>query len=212
LLKGGTVPANRSLHIQILKVLRDDSLELRKLTGLVKQDTSLTYRLLRLVNSPMCAVRQEVRSIRSALLAVGEDTFRKLATVAITSELSQGQPEELLRLAFVRGRFCELTAKLGGRDSTEQYLLGMLSLLDAMLRTAMIDLIPHLPLRTEIQDALLHKTNGESCSLEWLESYEQGDWAECDRKAQEIGVDGAILAECHAEAIVWAEGALSSTL
>lgn len=110
LLKSGKVPANQSLHIQILKLLRDDSLELRQLTSLVKQDTSLTYRLLRLVNSPMCAVRQEVRSIRSALLAVGEDTFRKLATLAITSELSQGQPEELLRLAFVRGRFCELTA------------------------------------------------------------------------------------------------------
>ncbi len=81
LLKTGKVPANRSLHIEILKLLRDDSLELRKLTSLVKQDTSLTYRLLRLVYSPMCAVRQEVRSIRSALLAVGEDTFRKLATL-----------------------------------------------------------------------------------------------------------------------------------
>jgi EAL and modified HD-GYP domain-containing signal transduction protein len=109
-------------------MLRDDSLELRKLTSLVKQDASLTYRLLRLVNSPMCAVRQEVRSIRSALLAVGEDTFRKLATLAITSELSQGQPEELLRVAFVRGRFCELVAELCGRDSTEQYLLGISSM------------------------------------------------------------------------------------
>jgi len=162
LLKSGKVPANQSLHIQILKMLRDDSLELRKLTSLVKQDTSLTYRLLRLVNSPMCAVRQEVRSIRSALLAVGEDTFRKLATLAITSELSQGQPEELLRLAFVRGRFCELTAELCGRDSTEQYLLGMLSLLEAMLRTPMVELIPQLPLRAEIHDALLRKTNDES--------------------------------------------------
>lgn len=212
LLKSGKVPANQFLHIQILQMLRDDSLELRKLTSLVKQDASLTYRLLRLVNSPMCAVRQEVRSIRSALLAVGEDTFRKLATLAITSELSQGQPEELLRLAFVRGRFCELTAELCGLDSTEQYLLGMLSLLEAMLRTPMIELVPHLPLRAEIHDALLHKTNDESALLEWLEVHEQGNWAGCDRMARNLGLSEEILVECFADAVVWAEQALRASL
>ena len=212
LLKNGKVPANRSLHLQILTMLRDDSLELRKLTNLVKQDASLTYRLLRLVNSPMCAVRQEIRSILAALLAVGEDTFRKLATLAITSELSHGQPEELLRLAFVRGRFCELIAELCGRDSTEQFLLGMLSLLEAMLRTPMTELIPHLPLRAEIHDALLRKTNHESELLEWLEFHEHGDWAGCDRMAQKIGLEEAILVEGYADAIVWAEDALRATL
>jgi EAL and modified HD-GYP domain-containing signal transduction protein len=212
LLKNGKVPANRSLHLQILTMLRDDSLELHKLTSLVKQDTSLTYRLLRLVNSPMCAIRQEVRSIRAALLAVGEDTFRKLATLAITSEISQGQPEELLRLAFVRGRFCELTAALCGRDSTEQYLLGMLSLLEAMLRTPMIELIQQLPLRSEIHDALLQKSNNESAILEWLEFHEQGNWAGCDRMAQKLGLDEEILVEGYADAVIWAEDALRMAL
>jgi EAL and modified HD-GYP domain-containing signal transduction protein len=212
LLKSGKVPANHSLHIRILTMLRDDSLELRNLTSLVKQDASLTYRLLRLVNSPMCAVRQEIRSILAALLAVGEDTFRKLATLAITSELNHGQPEELLRLAFVRSRFCELIAELCGRDSTEQFLLGMLSLLEAMLRTPMAELIPHLPLRAEIHDALLRKTNDDSALLEWLEFHEQGDWAGCDRMAQKIGLEEAILVEGYADAIVWAEDALRATL
>jgi EAL and modified HD-GYP domain-containing signal transduction protein len=160
----------------------------------------------------MCAVRQEVRSIRSALLAVGEDTFRKLATLAITSELSHGQSEELLRLAFVRGRFCELASALRGRDTTEQYLLGMLSLLDAMLRTPMAELIPHLPLRAEIHDALLGKSNDESPSLEWLRFYEQGDWDGCDRMARMLGLDEEILVEGYADAVVWAEGALSAAL
>ena len=212
LLKSGKVPANRTLHLQILTMLRDDSLELRKLTSLVKQDTALTYRLLRLVNSPMCAIRKEVRSIRAALLAVGEDTFRKLATLAITSEISQGHPDELLRLAFVRGRFCELTAELCGRDSTEQYLLGMLSLIEAMLRTPMVELIPQLPLRSEIHDALLHKSNDESTLIEWLEFHEQGNWAGCDRMAHKLGLDEQILVEGYADAVVWAEDALRSTL
>jgi EAL and modified HD-GYP domain-containing signal transduction protein len=206
------VPANHSLHIRILKLLRDDSLELRKLASLVKQDPSLTYRLLRLVNSPMCAVRQEVRSIRSALLAVGEDAFRKLAMLAITSEMCQGQPKELLRLAFVRGRFCEIIAESCGRDSTEQYLLGMLSLLDAMMRTPMAELAPHLPLRPQIRDALLHKSNDESEALQWLEFYERGNWAECDRMVRKLALDDDVLVKCYGDAVVWAEQALRSTV
>ena len=74
----------------------------------MKRDTSLTYRLLRLINSPACAMQQEVRSVEAALIAVGEETFRRMATLAIASELNSGQPMELLRMAFVRGRFCEL--------------------------------------------------------------------------------------------------------
>ena len=88
--------------------MQGDSIDLRKLTRLVKRDASLTYRLLRLVNSPICAMRQEVRSIESALLVVGEQTFRRIATLAITSELGADQPAEILRMAFLRGRFCEL--------------------------------------------------------------------------------------------------------
>ncbi len=122
LMENRKVPANRLSQIEILQMLRDESINIRKLTRLVKRDASLTYRLLRLVNSPMCALRQEVNSIQTALLAVGEETFRRIATLAITSEMNSGQPAEILRMAFVRGRFCELAAVLCGMDSAEQYL------------------------------------------------------------------------------------------
>jgi EAL and modified HD-GYP domain-containing signal transduction protein len=121
------IPANRLSQLEILRLLKDESLNLHKLTQLVKRDASLTYRLLRLINSPVCAMPQEVHSVQAALLAVGEETFRRMATVAITSEMNLGQPLELLRMAFVRGRFCELAARASGLDGTEQYLLGLMS-------------------------------------------------------------------------------------
>jgi EAL and modified HD-GYP domain-containing signal transduction protein len=104
LIENRKIPANRISHIEILQHLRGDVIDLHKLTMLLKRDASLTYRLLRLVNSPMCAMRQEVRSIQAALLAVGEDAFRRIATLAIASELNSGQPAEILRMAFMRGR------------------------------------------------------------------------------------------------------------
>jgi EAL and modified HD-GYP domain-containing signal transduction protein len=108
LIEGRKIPANRIAQVEILRALEDESLNLHKLTQLVKRDASLTYRILRLINSPVCAMPQEVHSVQAALLAVGEETFRRMATVAITSEMNSGQTSELLRMAFVRGRFCEL--------------------------------------------------------------------------------------------------------
>ena len=208
LMRNSKVPANRLSHIEILQLLRCDSIDLRKLTRLVKRDASLTYRLLRLVNSPMCAVRQEVRSIQSALLAVGEDSFRRIATLAITSELGANQPAEVLRMAFMRGRFCELAAQECELDPTEQYLLGMLSLLAAMLQRPMDELAPALPLREEIRSALSGEPNRERSLLAWLENHEHGDWAECDMLAEVHGLNQEDLVERYAEAVVWAEAAL----
>jgi EAL and modified HD-GYP domain-containing signal transduction protein len=205
LLTNRKVPANRLFHIEMLRVLGETPLDLLKLTDLVKCDPSLTYRLLRLVNSPACAVRQEVRSIQTALIAVGDDVFRRIATLAIASELNAGQPAEILRMALVRARFCELASRLCALDSTEQYLLGMFSMLPAMLRTSMEEVLSSLPLRGEIRKALLGEQTSERCLLQWLESNENGDWLRCDGIALSCDLNPDCLQECLTEAIVWTE-------
>jgi EAL and modified HD-GYP domain-containing signal transduction protein len=208
LLEGRRVPANRLFHIQILALLQHDPVDMHKLGNLVKRDASLAYRLLRLVNSPVCALRQEVRSIEAALVMVGEDMFRRIATLAIASEFNANQPPEILRMAFVRGRFCELAAKLCALDPTEQYLLGMFSLLPAMLRVGMSDLAPALPLREKIREALLGAASSERSVLHWVESYERGDWVSCDAIAHSHGLNQDKLMRCFEEAVVWAEAVL----
>jgi c-di-GMP-related signal transduction protein len=209
LLENYKVPANRMSQIEILKMLQDDSIDMQKLASLVRRDASLTYRLLRLINSPVCAMRQEVRSVKAALLAVGEETFRRLATLAIASALNSGQPHEILRTAFVRARFCELAAGICELDRTEQYLLGMLSLLPAMLRIPMKDLAPSLPLREVIRQALLGKKVPERALLCWLEGHERGNWSACDLVESRRVLKPGDLQTCYDAAVVWAEAALS---
>jgi EAL and modified HD-GYP domain-containing signal transduction protein len=212
LIESHKIPENSLSHIEIMQHLRSKVIDVRKLTTLLKRDPSLTYRLLRLVNSPMCAMRQEVRSIQAALLAVGEDSFRRIAMLAIASELNGGQPAEILRMAFVRGRFCELAAGLCTLDPTEQYLLGLLSLLPAMLRLPMTQLVPALPLREEIRKSLLGADNPERILLHWLECHEYGDWDTCDEVAVSNKLDQEFLVACYAEAVLWAEAGLHSTV
>ena len=208
MLENRGVPPNRIAQVEILRMLQEESLNLHKLTELVKRDVSLTFRLLRLVNSPVCAVRQEVRSVQMAILALGEDSFRRMATLAIASGVNSGRPPELLRMAFVRGRFCELASRHCGLDPTEQYLLGVLSMLPAMLRTPMKELAPLLPLREPVRQALAGGNGSERRLLQWLERFEQADWGACDWIAAELNLPPATLINCGQEAVAWAEGAV----
>lgn len=208
LMENRKIPANRISHVEILRLMESESMDLHDLTRQVERDTSLTYRLLRLINSPACAMQQEVRSVQAALIAVGEETFRRMATLAITSEMNAGQPTELLRMAFVRARFCELAALFTGLDHTEQYLLGLLSLLPAMLRMPMRELAPSLPLREEIRRAMLGEKIPERSLLCWLEAHERGNWELCDLVAERRDLRQEDLFRCYEEALGWAEAVL----
>jgi EAL and modified HD-GYP domain-containing signal transduction protein len=211
LLSKRKVPSNKVSHFQLLRVLRSDPLNLYELGELVKRDAALTYRLLRLVNSPACAIRQQVTSIEFALVVVGDDLFRRVATLAIASELNSGRPNEILRMAFVRARFCELASNPRRLDDTEQYLLGMFSLLPAMLQIPMSAVVSSLPLRTEVQEALLGEHNPSRCLLDWVEAAERGDWARCDELAQILNLPPAHLQTCFTEAVLWADLVMPAT-
>ena len=204
------IPGNRLIHVEILDDLQNDPIDLHRMSQLVMCDASLTYRLLRLVNSPICAMRQQVTSIQEALMLVGDATFRRIAMLAIASDFNSEQPSEILRMAFVRGRFCEQAASLCGLNPSEQYLIGMVSLFPAMLRIVIEDLVRLLPLRPEACSALLAKGNPEGVLLQWGLCQEHGDWAGCEALAHAHGLDREKLIQRHAEAVEWADAALNS--
>lgn len=205
-------PVNQMLRIEILKALQQNPLDLPRVGELVKRDGPLTYQLLRLVNSPIWTMRETVNSVEVALLAVGDDTFRRIATMAIASEFNGSQPAELLCMAMVRGRFCEVAGLGRNLDPFGQYLLGLLSLLPAMQGQPMSDVAPSLPLGADIRDALLGTKNAERALLGWLENCERGDWEGCDAAAKADKLDQQELAQLYVDAVAWTEAALHSTV
>lgn len=210
LLKKRKVPSNWLVHFEIVRLLYRNPIDVEQVSQLVLRDPSLTYRLLRLVNSPMSASHQEVRSVQAAIVAVGEDTLRCIVTVSVQSELTSGQPPTILHAALARARFCELAARWCGLDPNEQYLLGMLSLLPAMLQLPIEELTTPLPLRNEICEALEGTPNLERCLLGWLESHERGDWASRDRTVAALGLNREHLSRAYANAVAWAEASFRS--
>jgi c-di-GMP phosphodiesterase len=212
LLKKRKLPANRMLHFEIIRMLHHDPIDIRQVSKLVLRDASMTYRLLRLVNSPIYALHSEVRSIEHAILTMGETVFRRIVSLAVLSEINGEEPPEILHMALVRARFCEKTASLCGLEPGEQYLLGMLSLVPAMLRLTMEELTPTLPLRPEICEALLGALNPQRSMLTWIECHERADWQTCDGIAQVHGLRPTELMQHYASSAVWAAASLHSSV
>ncbi len=207
LLKERKIPANRLFHFDIVRELYRDPIDIKKVSQLIRSDASLTFRLLRLANSPLYALRQEVRSIETAIVMLGEETFRRTISLAIMSEMNSEQPVEILHMGLLRARFCELAARVFVQDPSEQYLVGLFSLLPAILRVPMEEIVSNLPLRGKIREALNGVENSERNPLSWIEAHERGDWAACDRIASAQGLHSSQLIVWYEEALIWAASA-----
>ena len=141
------------------------------------------------------------------MMVMGEKAFRRVVTLAVATALNEGGSAEVLRLALARARFCELAARVFQQDPSEQYLVGLFSLLPAILRVPMDEIVANLPLRAKIREALMGIENSERSPLSWIEAHERGDWAACDRVASAQGLHSSQLIVWYEEALIWAASA-----
>jgi EAL and modified HD-GYP domain-containing signal transduction protein len=203
------IPTSRLNYLRLMAELTRHPLDLNEVVRIVRLEASLCYRLLRLANSPLWGIRNDITSVREAFILVGEDRFRALASVAASCVMNEGQPGALTSLSVERARFCELLAPLIGENPTEQFLLGMLSALDAMLQTPMESIVQPLPLREEAKAALLGANNPAAVPLSLIRSFESGAWGKCACAAAAVGVSEETLARLYLEAVQWARDMLA---
>ncbi|MBB6142543.1 EAL and modified HD-GYP domain-containing signal transduction protein [Silvibacterium bohemicum] len=205
------IPSSWANYLRLLAELTESPFDARAVIRIIMAETSICYRLLRLANSALLGTRKEVTSVQSALILVGEDRFRRLVSLAVSSALGRDQPPALISLSLERARFCELVAPLLGQNPHEQYMLGLLSLLDAILQCPMEKLLKSLPLRPEAKAALLGAENSIALPLNLIRCYEAGAWEPCAGTIQSLGLSEERLAGIYMEAIRWTTEAIAST-
>ena len=204
------IPPNRMNYLRLMIELTRTPLNTAEVMRIVQLEPSLCYRLLLVANSPLWGIRNEVTSVSHALMLVGEDRFRTLVSVAASCVLSQDQPSALISLSLERARFCELLAPHIGESPTEQFMLGLLSLVDAMLETPMETIAKALPLRTEGRAALLGAANKAAVPLSLIRSFEYGAWANCAIVARDLNVSEETLAAIYMESVKWASDSIAA--
>ena len=208
LVKKKHIPANKLVVLDIFKKLENPDFDFDDLEKAIAQDAVLTYKLLRYVNSAAFSQRKEIESIREAIALVGGDTIKKWVILILMTQLTEGKPQALLVTALVRARMCELVAEAEGKNNQQMFMIGLLSLLDALMDMEMIDLLDELTLSAPIKYALLdyEGINGET--LKNVIAYEQGKWNELVKH----DVDAQSYFSCYIEAVKWADSTIESLL
>ncbi len=164
------------------------------------------------MNSAIYALPSTVSSIRSALLIVGDDEFRKMVTVALAGLAATAQSKVVLHMALERARFCELLAPSMRESASRLYLLGMLSLIDVILAMPMKQILRALPLDQEMKAALMGDRSSISAALDLARCHESGDWQEQEDIQKALGLSDNAASMVYVDALQWADKATQATL
>lgn len=200
------IPGDRLGYLRLLHALQNPDLTIDRLEQLIKHDASLCYRVLRTVNSAGYAQQRKVESIRQALVLLGIDTVRRWTSLWVLAGLSSGVQQELVIMSTVRARCCELIAgrTLGAQAASHGFLLGMCSMLDAILERPIESVLAELSLPDEAAAALRGEDNVYRRLLDCAIAYERGEWDHSLQLARRADLDPALLRVAHQDALRWA--------
>jgi EAL and modified HD-GYP domain-containing signal transduction protein len=204
----------RHNNLQLLMEVNRPDISFEEIETVIKRDPNLSYRLLQYVNSAFHGVKTEVTSIRHAVVLLGERELRRWASLVVLTSIASNKPEELLLQATLRARFAELLAPLAslGNREQEMFLLGLLSLLEAILDAPIRDIVKPLPLTDELKAALIDRKGPLGKLLSASISYLDGDWPAFLRLSSEAGLAEAAVPQAYIKAVDWVQKSFSSGL
>jgi EAL and modified HD-GYP domain-containing signal transduction protein len=207
LMRQRSLSTSKLNHLKILKELHAPDLDFGSLEELIKHEVALAYKLLRYVNSVAFGMRNDVQSIKHALVLLGEREFRRWASLAILSSVGQDKPDELLVQAAVRGRMCELLAEDAGTPGrgSECFILGMFSLLEAFLDQPLDAMLSTLAVPEEVRGALLGQPGPLRDILKVALGYERGHWSAVLESCNQLNIRLGAAPQRYIEAVAWAD-------
>ncbi len=216
LVQARDVPGNRVQYLRLLRELRAQKLDLAAVESVIKQDISLSYRLLKFINSSFFGLRSEIRSVRHALALLGERDLRRWATLATLSAAAPDKPVELLEIGLTRARFCEALSTVipaSGRDVAEEmFLVGLFSVLDALLDVPLEQAVREAGVPARVKAALLGVPSPWRQLLELALAYERGQWDLVSDRLEELRVDPRTVAQVFVDSMDWARQACTAQL
>lgn len=180
MLKFRGVPANQLAILQLVSKLQEPEIDLKAIESLIRQDVSLSYKLLRYINSAYFNLSRRIDSIQRAIILLGTKNIRSWATLISLANIDHHR-SDLITVALERAKMCELLAEAVGLKHKESgYTVGLLSVLDAMTQAPMELILAALPLDEEINEALLQHKGMLGRILACALAYERCDWESVD--------------------------------
>lgn len=199
-IQGQRLPNNRLSILRLLGRLQDPLLSTGELEELVSQDVTLSFRILRYVNSAALSLPRKIESIHEAVVLVGSQNIKHWALLLAMSSVDN-KPVELVVMAMIRGKMAELLATALELPNPESYFtVGLFSALDALMDNSMEEILTQLPLADHIASALLHGEGSHGEVLNCVLAYERGYWEAVRCKLLPM----PDIRNCYLDALKWA--------
>ena len=206
ILSGKTLPGYKMNYLHILQQLHKPEIEISQIEAIVKQDVSLSYDLLKYINSSVFGLRDKVRSLRQALTLLGQKELIKWLSLISLKSVNKGKPGELIVSSLIRAQFAEslaLRTTLKNRED-DAFLMGMLSHIDALLNLPLAKALDEIGINEEIRRALLNETNSPLSELyRLIRAYEEGNWKDFSTHAAILQLDDHQILTAHRQALIW---------
>ncbi|MCP5161741.1 MAG: HDOD domain-containing protein [Hahellaceae bacterium] len=205
IVRGKKMPSDKLVVLKLLSELQNPAIDVKKLNEIISHDPSLSFKLLKLVNSAAFRRNQPIESIHMAIMMLGISRVKSWASMLALSNL-ENKPLALRHISLVRARQCELLAEhLEPEQKDTYFTIGMLSCLDAYFDLPLQEILQKINLQGTIRDALTHYKGRPGLALHTVKHYDSSHWHDIHwGLLAKIGIDSVEINKMFIEAIIWA--------
>lgn len=201
-----TLTGSQAARMELFNIIETGSPDFGKLADAISMDATISYRLLRFLNSAAFSFPVEITSINHAVVILGWNQVKAWLRMAVLTDLAPADKStELVRLAALRSNFFRLAAERSKYDAEapdELFLLGLFSLLEAMLDIPIEEVVQTLPISEKLKAGLRREYKPFSLWLELAQRVEAADWKNVDRIIDYLRLDRAVVANSYYDAHV----------
>lgn len=209
IIKSKDIPLNYPLHMRLLHRLNEPEPDIDEISLLIMHDLSLSYKLLRYINSLAFGIPEQIKSIKQAVMLMGLNEARRWLRILLLHHLGDGQGKgrerALVDTSLTIAKICELLAKYKKKPNSDEYFLtGMFSLLNVILKRNWDHVLPKLSLSDEIANTLRGEETELQPYLRLSDAIVRFSWDEVDKYAKKLEIPESELSKISIEAHKWA--------
>jgi EAL and modified HD-GYP domain-containing signal transduction protein len=195
--------ANKLAILQLLASVHNVDTPIQELEQQITRDVSLSYKLLKLVNSPFFGFVSKVDSIKRVIVVLGRNEIRRWVSLVALSG-TNSESAALMEIAVLRAKICELLAEKAGLAKESYFTAGMFSALDILMKQPMKSILEKLPLSEAIKAAILERQGMMGNALTCALAIENAQWSEIH--FENLGLNE--LSEIYHQAIQWTDSVM----
>lgn len=207
IMKGKEATSLNSNYLEIMHELDMPEPGYEKISAVMERDVALTFKLLKLINSPAFYTNSKITSVKQALVLLGFKEIRKWIMVVMLRDLGKNKPDEVLKTCLIRAKMAELIAVNSGEDrrKNEMFIMGLFSMIDTLMDQDLYSILGGLPLEDDIKAAMMGKENKLHDMFMVILNYEKGNWDDVVRETEAFSIKSKTIPEIYYQSLGWAE-------